>query len=187
MAAAIPMVIMAGAAISAMGAIAQGNAAKSAANYNAQINERDAVVALDQSRQDAYRVRLQGQQAQGSLLAGYGAAGVSTDEGSPLDVLRMSAANAKLDEETVRYKGRLKATGYYSEAALNRYSGETAQTQSRYRAASELLTGIGRAGVTYAAGQRGLTRTGSGFGAARSDESSLLNNWYGGGGFGAAQ
>jgi hypothetical protein len=48
MAMAIPVVMMAGAAISAYGAIQQANAAQAAGSYNAQIRERDAAVALDQ-------------------------------------------------------------------------------------------------------------------------------------------
>lgn len=159
MGAAIPMVMMAGSAISALGAISQANAAKSAASYNAQIQERNAMVATQQAAADAERVRRQGVQTEGSILAGYGASGVATDEGSPMDVLKMSIANAKLDEETVLYKGRLKATGYADEATLSRYSGKVAQQQGYLKAASYLIGGAGKAGATYAAAQRPLSRT----------------------------
>lgn len=154
MAVAIPMIMLAGAAVSAMGAVSQANAAKAAAGYTAQLRERDATVALDQSQQDAARVQRQGAQAQGSLLAGYGASGVATDQGSPMDVLQMSASQAKLDEETIRYKGRLRATGYGDEATLSRTSGETAQRQGTLNATSYLVGGAGRAGATYVSGQR---------------------------------
>jgi len=79
--------MMMGAALSAAGAIQQANAEKSAANYNAALKERDAAVATQQASQDAQQVRWQWARAQGSLLAGYGASGVTTDTGSPLDVL----------------------------------------------------------------------------------------------------
>jgi hypothetical protein len=145
--------MVAGAAVSAMGAIAQGNAAKSAHQYNAKLREQDAQVALQQASVDAWRVGQQGRFAQGELAAGLGAAGGSADES--MDVLRMSVANATLDKETVLYKGRLKATGYYNDATLERQSGEVAQQQSYLNAASSFLTGAGNAGATYVSAKKG--------------------------------
>jgi hypothetical protein len=156
--AAIPLVMLAGAAVSAIGAMSQANAAKAAHSYNATLRERDAIVATEQSGQDALRVQRHAAMEQGNILAGYGASGVATDEGSPLDVLRMSAANAKLDEGTVLYKGRLKATGYATDATLERRAGRTAEEQGYLNSASYALTGIGRAGATYEAGRRPLNR-----------------------------
>lgn len=150
----IPAVMMAGAGISALGAISQANAAQAASSYNAQLRESDAAVALDQAGRDVVQVRRAGMRAQGSVLASYGASGVATDEGSPLDVLAMSASEAKLDEETVLYKGRLKASGYEGAARLERFSGKTAQQQGYLSAASYLIGGAGQAGSTYAMTQR---------------------------------
>lgn len=141
----ISWVMIAGAAISAAGAYSQGQAGKSAADYNTRLRERDATVALNQSSQDAIQFQARAAQAHGTLLAGYGGSGVASDEGSPMDALRMSVANAKLDEGTILYKGRLKATGYYDDAALNRIAGETAEEQGYLNSASSLLTGVGRA------------------------------------------
>ena len=149
MAAAFPAMMMAGAALSAYGAIQQGNQAKSAANYNAQLRTRDSAVALQQAGQEAQQVRWAGQRAQGSLLAGYGASGV-TSEGSPMDVLAASASQAKLDEETVLYKGRMKSTGFLESATLDRFQGENAQQQGQLQAASYLIGGAGHAGKAYA-------------------------------------
>ena len=140
---------MAGAAISAYGAIQQGQQAKKAADYNAQLRTRDSRVALDQANQEAQQVRWAGQRAQGSLLAGYGASGV-TGDGSPMDVLAASVSQAKLDEETVLYKGRMKSMGYESDAALNRVQGKNAVQQSQLQAASYLIGGAGQAGYAYA-------------------------------------
>lgn len=155
----IAAVMMAGSALQAVGAIGQANAAKAAHGYNASLREQDAMVALNQASVDAWRVAQQGRQAEGSLLAGIGASG-GTPEDS-MDVIRMSAANAKLDEETVLYRGRLKATGYYNDAALERQAGVVAQNQGYLNAASSILTGTGEAAGVYAAGTRGtrLTRT----------------------------
>lgn len=144
MAAAVPYAIMAGAAVSAMGAMSAAKAQTQAANYNAQQNTLNARAALDQTNADVSRQQRRAEQIHGSLIAGVGASGV-TMEGSPNDALRMSVENASLDEHNLRYMGQLKATGYYNEATLNRVSGQTATTQGYYGAASSLLTGAGQA------------------------------------------
>lgn len=154
-------IMMLGTAVQAVGAIGQANAAKGAHKYNAELREQDAQVALEQAAVDAFRVGQQGRQAQGELAAGIGASGGSAEDS--MDVIRMSAANAKLDQETVMYKGRLKATGYYNDARLERQAGVVAERQGYLNAASSILTGAGQAGATYVAGQRNvrLTRTAS--------------------------
>lgn len=159
MAGPIGAVMLAGSSLQALGAVSQANAAKSAHYYNAELRERDAEVALQQASVDAWRVRQQDQFAQGDLLAGIGASGGSSEDS--MDVLRMSAANAKLDEETVLYKGRLKATGYHGDAALERQAGIVAERQGYLNSASSILTGVGQAGwasVRSSEGMR-LTRT----------------------------
>jgi hypothetical protein len=55
----------------------------------------------------------------------------------------------KLDEETLLYRGRLKAMGHQSDVALNRLSAETAGEQGGLNAASYLLTGVGRGTLAY--------------------------------------
>lgn len=153
MAVAIPILMIAGAALSAYGAIQQANAQKQAAQFNAKLNERNATIALDQAGADALRVRRNAAQIQGSAVAGYGASGVGL-EGSPLDVLGASAEQASLDESTVRYKGTLKAMGYHSNADLEQFAGKTAEQQGYLNSASALLTGVGRAGSSYATTNR---------------------------------
>lgn len=147
-------VMMLGSSIQALGQIGQANAAKAGHRYNAELSERNAEVALQQANVDAWRVRQQGQFAQGDLLAGIGASGGTAEDS--MDVLRMSAANAKLDEETVLYKGRLKATGYSGDAALERQAGMVAEKQGYLNAASSILTGAGQAGATYVSSTRGI-------------------------------
>lgn len=140
----VPILFTAGAAMSAMGAIASADAAKKSANYNAQMRTNEAKAALDQAQQDAHRSRINSQHALGGITAGYGASGVATDEGSPLDVLSMSAANAKWDEQTILYRANVRATGYYNAATLDRYTGDVAEQQGYMNAASSVLTGAGR-------------------------------------------
>ncbi len=156
MAFALPIMMLAGAAISAYGAIQQANAQKAASSYNAALKERDATVATQQADQEAQQVRWAGARARGSVIAGYGASGIATDTGSPLDVLAMSASQAKLDEETVLYKGKLRSTGYLSDADLYKNQGTVAKQQGELSAASYLISGAGQAsysGVRAGAGR----------------------------------
>lgn len=149
MAVAIPIMMLAGAAISAYGQVQQANAAKEAGHYNAKLQERNAVIATQQANQEATLLNRRASAVQGSLQAGYGAAGV-TNEGSPSDVLAASVTNAKLDEATILYKGQLKAMGYHENATLNMMGANTAEKQGGLNAASEILTGVARSGSTYA-------------------------------------
>lgn len=148
MAVAIPLIMVAGAALSAYAAVQQANAQKQAAQFNAKLNERNATVAVQQAGADALQVRRQAAQAQGAAVAEYGASGVAL-EGSPLDVLGAGEQQAQLAESTVRYRGELKAMGYHSNAELDRMAGRTAERQGYLNAASALLTGVGRASSAY--------------------------------------
>lgn len=148
---------VAGAAVSAMGSMAQGKAQAQAARYNAQIAERNATIARQQANADAETQRRNSMRAIGAMRANYGASGV-TLEGSPLDVLESSAAEAKLDEMNIRYKGELKAIGYTDEAALDRANAKTAKQQGLMGATAAITGGVGSAigmGANYQAITKG--------------------------------
>lgn len=145
--------------VSAVGAVSQAASARSAANYNAQVAERNATVARQQAavneqaqRRDAYR-------ALGRMRAGYGAAGVAT-EGTPLDVLENSAAEAELDALNIRYKGQLASMGYGEEANLQRSRGKSAMTAGVFKAGTALL---GAGGAYYDGYLKTPTTTSSGW------------------------
>lgn len=160
MAEAIAIATVAGAAVSAYGAYAQGEAANQAAQYNADLQARNATIAHQQGAAQAALVRRRAAQAQGAAEAAYGASGVS-QEGSPLEVLASSAAQAKLDEETVLYQSNLQAMGFQANEQLDRTAGDTARRQAQLNAASSFLTGVGQAGSNYMYAQKGSTLTNS--------------------------
>ena len=93
----------------------------------------------------------------GKLLAGYGASGV-TLEGTPLDVLEESAANAELDALTIRHQGELAARGYENTATLDTFAASGARTGGYISAVDELLTGGAKLYNIYNPPK--LTRTG---------------------------
>jgi hypothetical protein len=154
MAIAIPIMMVAGAAISAYGAMQQAKAQSEASQYNAALGERNAVLARSQADADTAVFRQHAELRQGSIIAAYGASGV-TGDGSPAEILAMSAANAKRDEHMIRYKADLTAMGYRENAVLDRMQGRQAIEGGNYAAASSLLTGAGNAMSGYTAATRG--------------------------------
>lgn len=137
---------IAGTAMSVIGAINQGQQAKSAANYNAQLANNNAIAARQQAEVNAAAQQRASRLKIGSMVAGYGASGV-TMEGSPMDVLEASAATAELDRQNILYGGELKSGGYQSTAGLELMRGENAETGSYFSAGSALLSGAAKAGA----------------------------------------
>lgn len=137
------MAVMAVAAVvSAVGAVRSAQANSAAANFNAQVSERNAVVARQQAAADEARQRSITQRRLGSIRAAYGASGV-TMEGTPLDLLEDSAAQAELDALTIRYKGELAAIGAGDDATLQRARAKSAREEGTWRAASALTSAAG--------------------------------------------
>ena len=156
-----PITILAGmSAVSglmgAMGAQAQGQAAASAQEFNAEIAGRNAGLARESAQYDAAIQERQSRMQLGAMRAAYGASGVRA-EGSALDVLEMSATNAKRDYNAILYKGELKALGYEDTKTLSLYGAESAKTQADWATASSLLTGFTGAAKTFAFGHTGTS------------------------------
>ena len=92
----------AGTAISAVGAIGQGEAAQSAANYNAQMARYVASEKTQQAKTEAQKLSDQRRQSIGRQVALYGASGVDPNSGSPLDVMANTATEYERD---IQYAG----------------------------------------------------------------------------------
>ena len=140
-----------GAITQAVGAMKSASAKSNALEYNAQIADRNALIAHQQASFEAERQDKLGRMRIGAIRAGYGASGAGSNE----DVLSMSITNAELDKQTILYKGELRAMGYQDEAALDRYGASIAIEEGRYASASALLGGAGKAAGIYANYGRG--------------------------------
>jgi hypothetical protein len=149
MAAAMAGMMVAGAVMQGIGAMQTAKAQSTAASYNANQATQNAQLSVSQANQDAARFAVQYRRHEGSMVAQFGASGLSA-EGTE-SVLADSASQAKLDEETIKYKGQLRAIGFYNTATLDRYSGTQATNQGQLAAASYILSGVGHAGASYAA------------------------------------
>jgi len=85
------------------------------------------------ARENARRQNIEARKRIGLMRANYGASGVSI-EGSPLDVLEESAANAELDRLTILHGGSIEAGRY-------RAAGNAALIGGIGSAAGDLLSG----------------------------------------------
>jgi hypothetical protein len=136
---AVPLLIAA-TAMSAIGAISSAQAQKSAANYNAQLAERNAVISDQQTRAALMAQRRESSKRMGDMRAAFSASGV-TWEGSALDVLEDSVAQSELERQNISYQGKLRRMGFESDAALDRASGKNAMRAGYFSATSTILSG----------------------------------------------
>lgn len=140
MAAVIPFLPIISTAFTVISAISAGNNAKRQGDYNAAIAQRNAMLATSQAAADAALQQRDAARRIGSARAAYGASGI-TMEGSPLDVLTASAAQAELDKQNILAGGARKAIGYQETGALDKSRGAAAQQESYWKAGSSILMG----------------------------------------------
>ncbi len=143
-------IIAAGGVLGAAGKIYEGQAAKKAAEYNAQVAKKNAVLTLRQAADEERQVKVQGRKVIGDMRANFAASGIQM-EGSALDVLAESAANIEADVLNIRFTGQMKADSLMDEARMQRSAGNSAMNASYLGASSSLAN----AGSDYAK----LTRT----------------------------
>lgn len=153
MAQAVPFIIMAVAslassAVAAKGELESGEAQQEAAEYNAQVDEEDAVAA---EKKAIYEEGIQRDRVRNFLSqqrAAIGKSGVSV-AGSPLLALLDTRKQGELDALAIRQGGQTQASRLRSQAAQTRKTGQAAMKASRYRAGSSLLTGISQAAGSF--------------------------------------
>lgn len=139
-----PILSVVGGGIGAYGQLKESEAQARASEYNANVAEMNAEQAILISAQDERRQRIIARKELGSIRAAYGASGVSM-EGSPMDVLAESTANAELDALNIRYAGQAKAAGLRDEASYERFRAKETRAAGVLGAAASLLSGGARA------------------------------------------
>ena len=130
-----PAIIMGvmGAGVSAIGAIKQGQAANSAAKFNAQVSQNNAVSARATAKENVDRERRNALRRQGSMRA-QGGSNLS------LDLLEDQVMEDELALLTTIHEGDVQASNYQNQAQLQIAGGKSAVTESRFGAASGLLS-----------------------------------------------
>lgn len=144
----IPVAMMAvGAVMGAVGSIAQGNAAKDAAQANADILRRRAQQEQQQGEAAYANQKRKGLIARGHSLAVLSAASVDPTEGSPLELLSEQAKETEYSAEVAKYEHDQKAWTMRVGAIQQEQAGAAAQSQGLFKGISTLFMGFGSAGM----------------------------------------
>lgn len=141
---------VAGAGISAAGAIQQGKQAEAIGEFNARAAERDAALARQAAGFEEARARERSRSLLASQRAALGASGRTVSEGSSLLLQAQTVEDAELDALAIRYSGSVQEARERGRASAERFQGRAARFNSRGRAFASLL-----GGVTSAAGLLG--------------------------------
>lgn len=156
-AAPIPLILLAvslaGAAVSAIGQIQQGKAAKAVAERQASESNVRAQYALQAGEENARRVRRQAEYRTSERIASLGGSGV-TLEGSPLAVMMAERTQFELSALDELQKGKVEARGETAQAGIHTFSGKQAEKASYFGAGTTILSGAGSALGSYWQGTR---------------------------------
>lgn len=150
----IAIVTVLAAAASAYATYEQGQTAKKTADYNAKIAAQQAESAQQVARAQANQQREQYRRQIAANRAATGAAGVSTDVGSPLLVEADNVVQAELNARMTEYGGQIRAQGFRSEIPLLKFQGQRAAQAGMLGAGTTLLSGVASAGVGYYGAQQ---------------------------------
>lgn len=137
----------------AYGAYQEAQAARDAANYNANIQEQNAAIkdiqaqqALKMGEHDIAKAKEEGYQKIETQRASYAASGVKVDSGSALDVVVEQAGRNQYDQSVIKFSADMSAWGLNADAsnlrqqaAITRATGKS--ISPGYAAASSLLGG----------------------------------------------
>ena len=136
---------VAGGVISAIGAVQQGNAARSQANLQAQVLQQQAGRDRQQAAADEADFRTRQSRVLAARRAALGASGVDPSSGSPLLVSQDFAGETELQALRIRTGGEVQATRAEQQAQLQRFQGRAAQTSGFIRGGSLLVGGTAKA------------------------------------------
>lgn len=155
MAAALPILMGVSAAVSAIGALRQGEVSAASSRYNATISEQNAQIARQDAADKARQADRETYLRLGAIKAAQGHSGGTAGSGSVLDVLGDVAAQSELEKQTILYRGEQAARGYTNTANLDRASADNAENSGWLKAGTELLGG----GMGYYSLTNRMTRT----------------------------
>lgn len=134
---------IAGAGISAVGAIQQGQQAAAAARTQGQVLQQQAAAERGDTAAEEADFRRQQQRLMGTRRALLGATGVESGTGSPLATSADFAAETELQALRIRSGGERRATRLEQEASLVRQRGTQARRAGFVRGGALLLSGVG--------------------------------------------
>lgn len=137
-----PALGLVGAAVSAVGAVAQANAASNAANYNAAVEKINARSRRQEGYRESERINEKYDNLQGRQTAGYAAAGVDPFFGSAFSVFADTETSREIDQGTNFVNAESRAVGHENKAKQYEYEAKTQRQAGMINAASSLIGGL---------------------------------------------
>jgi hypothetical protein len=129
-----------GGVLGAGGQISGGMQQQQIADYNAKVAKAEGEAAQQSAGYEADQYADRAKRLISTQRANAAASGLGL-EGSPLDVMDETAAQAAYDELLIRHSGSVAAAKSNSEAALDRLQGGAAASRGIYGSGATFLTG----------------------------------------------
>ena len=127
-------------AMSAIGAIREGNAADAAAKAQAQAAEQQAQAQRNVGQFEVAQERREQRRVFGQQVAQLGSQGTALT-GQPIDLLADSAKQNELALQAIRFQSEIAARNQENEADLARFRGRQARSAGIFKAGTALLSG----------------------------------------------
>ena len=127
----------------------QGRMAKKIGEYNAGVDEADALQLEINSQENVRRMREEGRKFTGTQRARYAAANVVVDTGTPLEIMAETEGTLKMQQLEEDRAARLKAQNLRHQAQMTRLYGAEALRASQVQSTATLLGGAANATSTY--------------------------------------
>lgn len=141
---------LAGSAISAVGAIQQGQQAKAMGNYQAEQAAADAEAARAQAQLEAGKIRTAGARQRSAAIASMASAGVDSNVGTAELINKEITSSAEEDAINAIFGGNTRSKQLNAQGQAARISGSNAAKAGFINAGSSAL----RAGATFGSGWR---------------------------------
>ena len=139
--AAAPLVVLGATRFQSQAILNQAAIESSAAEFNAQVAERDAALATFSAEEEAKDVRRGNVKRLKSIRAAFGKGGVATSSGSALTVQLEAAEQGELEAQRTLFSGQLQADAANIRASQQRLKGTIARSAGAARSTQTLLTG----------------------------------------------
>lgn len=133
---------VAAAALTAYGAIRNGQAQKAALDNNAMVMGQEKKTANEQGASQEAIVRRNSRESLGRQVAAFGSAGIGYG-GTSHTALDSSSINQEMDALNTRYRAQLSGYGYGVQSGIDKKEGNETAQNSELMAGAALLKGLG--------------------------------------------
>lgn len=149
----LPIMALAGTAMSAYGSIQQGKAQQEAANFEAAQMEQNAKAVTASGQQGALEQRRQTDIILSRAQAAAGASGFGSVDPDVLKIIGGITETGERNFQTELFNAGTQANQMKAQAGATRYEGEQTRRASQIQAGATVLSGAADAGMMYKFGQ----------------------------------